>query len=152
MSASFDGKRGKMFINTPIYDFDILFIVQIKIYTGDTVKKYRPGGGVGMPIKIKREDGSCTEYRNARLIPAFLMIPKELLIRCGREMFMLPRTRAGLFADPGTIRKIESNLFREWVIDAFAYRLFFCKNSQIKPPVKTGSVVKMLSKCCQNPK
>ena len=74
-----------------------------------------------MPIKIKREDGSCTEYRNARLIPAFLMIPKELLIRCGMEMFMLPRTRAGLFADPGTIRKVESNLFRECVIDAYAY-------------------------------
>ena len=46
--------------------------------------------------KIKREDGSCSEYKNAEFIPAFLMIPKELLIRCGMEMFMLPRTRAGL--------------------------------------------------------
>ena len=71
--------------------------------------------------KIKREDGSCSEYKNAEFIPAFLMIPKELLIRCGRELFMLPRTRAGLFADPGTIRKVESNLFRECVIDAYAY-------------------------------
>jgi len=71
--------------------------------------------------KIKRKDGSYSEYINAELIPAFLMIPKELLIRCGKELFMLPRTRAWLFADPGTIRKVESNLFRECVIDAYAY-------------------------------
>ena len=74
-----------------------------------------------MRYQIKREDGSYSEYKNAEFIPAFLMIPKELLIRCGKELFMLPRTRAGLFADPGTIRKIESNLFRECVIDAYAY-------------------------------
>ncbi len=74
-----------------------------------------------MPILVKRASGNSTPYKNAEYIPAFLMIPKELLIRCGRELFMLPRTRAGLFADPGTIRKVESNLFRECVIDAYAY-------------------------------
>ena len=74
-----------------------------------------------MQYQIKREDSSYSEYKNAEFIPAFLMIPKELLIRCGMEMFMLPRTRAGLFADPGTIRKVESNLFRECVIDVYAY-------------------------------
>ena len=41
--------------------------------------------------KIKRKDGSCSEYKNAEFIPAFLMIPKELLIRCGREMFIRKR-------------------------------------------------------------
>lgn len=110
-----------MFINTPIYDFDILFIVQIKIYTGDTVKKYRPGGGVEMPIKIKREDGSCTEYRNARLIPAFLMIPEELLRRCGKALYELPRTRAALLGDRAVIRQVESDLFLECIVDAYAY-------------------------------
>jgi hypothetical protein len=34
-----------MFINIVIYDFDILFIGLKAVYTGDTVKKYRPGGG-----------------------------------------------------------------------------------------------------------
>ena len=71
--------------------------------------------------KIKRKDESCSNFKNAEFIPAFLMIPKELLIRCGMEMFMLPRTRAGLFADPETIRKVESNLFEECVIDTYAY-------------------------------
>ena len=27
--------------------------------------------------KIKRKDGSCSEYKNAEFIPAFLMIPKD---------------------------------------------------------------------------
>lgn len=110
-----------MFINIVIYDFDILFIVQIKIYTDDTVKKYRPGGGVGMPIRIKREGGSCTEYRNAQLIPAFLMIPEELLKRCGKTLYELPRTRAALLGDRAVIRQVESDLFLECIVDAYAY-------------------------------
>lgn len=74
-----------------------------------------------MPIRIKREDGSCTEYRNARLIPAFLMIPEELLKRCGKELYDMLRTRAELLGDRSVIRQVESNLFRECVIDAYAY-------------------------------
>ena len=71
--------------------------------------------------KIKREDGSCLEYKNAEFIPAFLMIPKELLIRCGMELFMLPRTRAALLGDRMLIRQVESDLFLECVVDAYAY-------------------------------
>lgn len=74
-----------------------------------------------MPIKIKREDGSCTEYRNARLIPAFLMIPEELLKRCGKELYDLPRTRAALLGDRSVIRQVESDLFLECIVDAYAY-------------------------------
>lgn len=74
-----------------------------------------------MPIKIKREDGSCTEYRNARLIPAFLMIPEELLRRCGKALYELPRTRAALLGDRAVIRQVESDLFLECIVDAYAY-------------------------------
>lgn len=74
-----------------------------------------------MPIKIKREDGSCTEYRNARLIPAFLMIPEELLKRCGKTLCELPRTRAALLGDRSVIRQVESDLFLECIVDAYAY-------------------------------
>ena len=74
-----------------------------------------------MPIKIKREDGSCTEYRNARLIPAFLMIPEELLRRCGEALYELPRTRAALLGDRSVIRQVESDLFLECIVDAYAY-------------------------------
>ena len=49
-----------------------------------------------MPIKIKREDGSISTYRNAWCIPAFLLIPEELLRRASREIYTLPRCRAAL--------------------------------------------------------
>lgn len=71
--------------------------------------------------KIKCSDGSCSEYKNAEFIPAFLMIPKELLIRCGKELYELPRTRAGLFENPAATRVVQSNLFEECVIDTYAY-------------------------------
>ena len=55
-----------------------------------------------MRYQIKRKDGSCSEYKNAEFIPAFLMIPKELLIRCGMEMFIPFGRRAARHA-PGWV-------------------------------------------------
>ncbi len=74
-----------------------------------------------MPIMVKRKDGSCTGFHNAEFIPAFLMIPEELLRRCGKEMYVLPRTRAALLGDREVIRQIESDLFFQCIIDAYAY-------------------------------
>lgn len=74
-----------------------------------------------MPIKIKRAGGSSTPYKNAEYIPAFLMIPEELLRRCGKEMYGLPRTRAALLGDRSVIRQVESDLFLECIVDAYAY-------------------------------
>lgn len=74
-----------------------------------------------MPILVKRADGSSTPYKNAEYIPAFLMIPEELLRRCGKEMYGLPRTRAALLGDREVIRQIESDLFFQCIIDAYAY-------------------------------
>ena len=72
-----------------------------------------------MPILVKRADGSSTPYKNAEYIPAFLMIPEELLKRCGKELYDLPRTRAELLGDLSVIRQVESNLFLECIVDAY---------------------------------
>lgn len=74
-----------------------------------------------MPILVKRAGGSSTPYKNAEYIPAFLMIPEELLKRCGKELYELPRTRAALLGDRSVIRQVESDLFLECIVDAYAY-------------------------------
>ena len=74
-----------------------------------------------MPIKIKREDGSITTYWNSWCIPAFLMIPEELLRRASREIYTLPRCRAALLGDRKVIEVIESDLFLATLSDIYAY-------------------------------
>lgn len=74
-----------------------------------------------MPILVKRAGGSSTPYKNAEYIPAFLMIPEELLKLCGKELYELPRTRAALLGDRSVIRQVESDLFLECIVDAYAY-------------------------------
>ena len=74
-----------------------------------------------MLIKIKRENGSVSTYRNAWSIPAFLLIPQELLRRASREIYTLPRCRAALLRDRRVIEVIESDLFLATMSDIYAY-------------------------------
>ena len=74
-----------------------------------------------MPIKIKREDGNVSIYRNAWSIQAFLLIPQELLRRASREIYTLPRCRATLLGDRRVIEVIESDLFLATMSDIYAY-------------------------------
>ena len=74
-----------------------------------------------MPIKIKREDGSITTYWNSWCIPAFLLIPEELLRRASREIYTMPRCRAALLGDRRVIEVIESDLFLATMSDIYAY-------------------------------
>ena len=72
-------------------------------------------------IAIRQADGSARRYRNAEFIPAFLMIPEELLKQTNREMITLKRTPRALFIDPETMQRVESDNFLQVLIDVYAY-------------------------------
>lgn len=72
-------------------------------------------------IAIRQADGSARRYINAAFIPAFLMIPEELLKQTNQETITLKRTPRALFTDPETMQRVESDHFLQVVIDAYAY-------------------------------
>lgn len=73
-----------------------------------------------MPINMKRLDGTVTRYRNAEYIPAYLFLSESVLNRCPQELH-LPRTVFSFFHDRDVIRVVESNLFIELMMDAYAF-------------------------------
>ena len=73
-----------------------------------------------MPILMKRRDGTITPYRNSEFIPAYLFIPEAILERCPQELRRFPRHLGKLFGDRNTIKIVESDLFIELIIDAYA--------------------------------
>ena len=73
-----------------------------------------------MSVFVKRRDGSVSAYRNAEFIPAYLIIPESSLSRCPKELW-LPRTVRSFFFNWDVIDVVESDLFLELIIDAFAY-------------------------------
>ena len=72
-----------------------------------------------MAIKFARANGEICEYKNAQYLPAFFLIPEEILKRCGKEIYHLPRTKRELLYDKDAIAMVESDLFRLVIIDAF---------------------------------
>ena len=77
-----------------------------------------------IPILMKRKDGTITPYRNAEFIPAYLFIPEEIIQKCPQELKRLPRQVGRFFRDWNTIEIIESDLFLELIIDAYAYMVW----------------------------
>lgn len=73
-----------------------------------------------MAVFVKRRDGSISAYRNAEFIPAYLIIPESSLSRCPKELW-LPRTVRSYFFNWDVIDVVESDLFLELIIDAYAY-------------------------------
>lgn len=72
-------------------------------------------------LAFRQADGTKRVYKNAELIPAFLMIPNCLLEKTNKEMRTLKRVPRDLFLDPETIRRVESDNFFQVVIDCYAY-------------------------------
>ena len=77
-----------------------------------------------MPILMKRKDGTITPYRNAEFIPAYLFIPEEIIQKCPQELKRLPLQVGRFFRDWNTIEIIESDLFLDLIIDAYAYMVW----------------------------
>lgn len=69
----------------------------------------------------KREDGTASPYRNIEYLPAFFFIPKELLDRCPSDLRNLSRVPWEYFTNRKLIQLVESDLFLELIIDAYAY-------------------------------
>lgn len=77
-----------------------------------------------MPILLKRKDGSITPFRNAEFLPAFYLIPRSILEKCGPELCGLPRSPMKLVHDWNAISVVESDFFKLCIIDAYAYMVW----------------------------
>ena len=79
-------------------------------------------------VMIKRPDGTVSELRNAQFIPAFYMIPKGILDKCGAELNSVPRSFAELMCDWDALSIVESDLFVLCIEDCYAYMVwpFLC--------------------------
>ena len=74
-----------------------------------------------MPIMLKRKDGSVTPYRNSEFIPAYYLIPRSFLAKCGKELNALPKQPYQVFRDWNAIATVESDLFRQLMMDGYAH-------------------------------
>ncbi len=77
-----------------------------------------------MPIILKRPDGTISRYRNCELIPAYLLIPKELLVTASAKIRDLPRIIASYFYDKDVMDIVETDLFFERVSNVYSYMVW----------------------------
>ena len=74
-----------------------------------------------MPIMLKRKDGSVKPYRNSEFIPAYYLIPRFFLVKCGKELNVLPKQPYQVFREWNAIATVESDLFRQLMMDGYAH-------------------------------
>lgn len=77
-----------------------------------------------MPILIKRKNGKIMPLKNGEYLPAYYFIPKEILKQCGAELNSLPRNPIVAVNDWDAITLIESDLFLNLIIDAYAFMVW----------------------------
>ena len=58
-------------------------------------------------------------YENSEYIPAYLMLPMEIVAMAPKHIMLLPRTLNGLLTDPQAIRTIEDKSFRKFIMQAY---------------------------------
>ena len=91
-----------------------------------------------MAIKFARADGEICEYKNAQYLPAFFLIPEDILKKCGKEIYTLPRTKRQLLYDADAVAMVESDLFRLVIIDAIAYMVWPFMRPKLKREIYSG--------------
>lgn len=74
-----------------------------------------------MSLKLTRRDGSVTPFRNSEYLPFYYYIPKSVLQKCGAELNTIPRNPRMVFVNREACEFIESDLFKQLIIDATAY-------------------------------
>ena len=74
-----------------------------------------------MPLKLKRQDGSVTPFRNAEYIPFYYLIPKSYFKRSGIELRSIHRNPQEIFRDRAACEFIESDLFKLFVFADLLY-------------------------------
>lgn len=92
-----------------------------------------------MSIKIKRQNGEVTRYRNAEYIPLFYFLPKSLLDKCGKLPFQISRYPYELFTDWKQIELIESDQFALLMYDAFHYLVWPYMGLNVEREVYSGN-------------
>lgn len=77
---------------------------------------------------MKRKDGTITPFRNAEYLSAYYFIPKRILEQCGKELNSISRNPQKLIRDYDAVAVVESDLFIQLMMDAYAYMVwpFMC--------------------------
>lgn len=75
-------------------------------------------------IMLKRKNGELREFINAEYLPAYYLIPKEIIDRNPKKLREIPRMFAMLTLDEEAIATVESDLFILLIIDAYAYMVW----------------------------
>jgi len=73
-----------------------------------------------MPLKIRRKNGEITDFINSEYLPAYYFIPKEILDKCGKKLNSIPRNIRQVVSSWDAIETVESDLFAQCIIDAYA--------------------------------
>jgi len=77
-----------------------------------------------MPIKIRRKSGEVTDFINSEYLPAYYFIPKEILDKCGQKLNSIPRNIGQVVGSWNAIEIVESDLFIQLIMDAYAYMVW----------------------------
>lgn len=77
-----------------------------------------------MSVMIKRKSGDVTPLKNGEYLPAYYYIPHEVLEKCGSELNSIPRYPHLAIRDWEAISIIESDLFLNLIIDAYAFMVW----------------------------
>ena len=77
-----------------------------------------------MQILMKRKDGTITPFRNAEYLSAYYFIPKRILEQCGMELNSIPRNPQQLIRSYEAIAIVESDLFIQLMMDAYAFMVW----------------------------
>ncbi len=70
---------------------------------------------------MKQKNGKVTPFRNAEFLLAYYFIPKRILDQCGKELKRILRNPQAVIHDYDAIATVESNLFRQLIMDAYTY-------------------------------
>lgn len=77
-----------------------------------------------MPIMLKRKNGEIKPLKHSPYLPAYYFIPKELLDRCPEPLRKIPRCLGKLIRDEEAVATLESDLFENLMMDAFAFMVW----------------------------
>lgn len=91
-----------------------------------------------MPIKVKRKDGTTSTIKNSVYLPAYYLIPKELLENNCKEILKIPRIPIKALSTYESIELIESDFFLEVIIDMYAYMVWNCLYPQVYLEIYSG--------------
>lgn len=67
---------------------------------------------------------TITPFRNAEYLSAYYFIPKRILEQCGKELNSIPRNPQKLIRDYNAVAVVESDLFIQLMMDAYAYMVW----------------------------